>query len=247
MEKISSSSNQKFKHWSSLLSSKGLKKSEDFLVSGEAWLDELVNLHSDKLVSLIYPGGTESKYPKHENKSFVLDKELFNKIDEFGTKAPIGIFKKSELKSWHQAEKLEGFSLLCPLGDPSNLGALLRNAAAFEVKNIILLKESVSPFHPKTVRTAAGNIFNFQFFSGPSIHDLEASRDMFCLDAKGQSLSSFHYPKDFLLLVGEEGPGIPQSLRAEDQCLAIPMSQKVESLNAYFASSLVMYEYFKSK
>ena len=60
-----------------------------------------------------------------------------------------------------------------PLGDPQNIGSLIRSCAAFGIKKLILLEESSSPFLPKSLRAASGQIFNVPLFKGPSIAALE--------------------------------------------------------------------------
>lgn len=246
MEKISSDQNQKFKNWKSLLEPKHLKKSDYFLASGEAWVKEIINQHSDKIKQVIIPESHEIEF-ENIDKSILLDNKLFKEIDIYGTKSPIALVKKPILEKWDQSNEAKGLELIIPLGDPSNMGALLRNAAAFGVKNIVLLKESCSPFHPKSVRASAGNLLNFNFSKGPSIHELKSESSLFCLDASGTNVASFRFPSNLRLLVGEEGPGIPAGLRRNAQCLSLPMEKQTESLNANFAASIVLYEHYKGK
>lgn len=244
MEKISSETNKKFKYWLSLTESRGLKKSEHFLLSGESFIQEFLKEQAENVDCLLFLEGSEPKF--QHRKCYSLDKKLFQSLDLFGTGPVLAVIKKPELDSWNQQET-EGLQVLLPLGDPQNMGSFLRNAAAFGVDKIILLKEACSPFHPKALRAAAGNIRHFSFFQGPSIReikDLELPQ-LFCLDMKGKDLSDLRLPKDLCLLVGEEGPGIPLEIRNKANTISIPMLNNVESLNASFSASLVSYEYFK--
>jgi len=69
-----------------------------------------------------------------------------------------------------------------------------------------------------------------------SLKDL-AIENAYGLDMSGENIYSFPWPKDVHLILGEEGQGLPETLRVKR--LKIPMSGKVESLNATVAASIV--------
>ncbi|MEM7646121.1 MAG: RNA methyltransferase, partial [Pseudomonadota bacterium] len=126
---------------------------------------------------------------------------------------------------------------------PTNLGALVRTCAAFDWPQVVLLKEAAHPYLPKAIRAASGTCLATSFFKGPSILDL-TDPEILALDMNGTPLTSQHVKKDLKLLVGEEGLGIPQNFPG--QKVQIPISNKVESLNATIATSLLIYEWGKS-
>ena len=137
--------------------------------------------------------------------------------------------------------------LLVAVSEPSNLGAIIRSSVAFGVQKIILLKESASPFHPRSVRASAGNVLKMTYEIGPSILDLDLSLQCqtLALDMDGENLSSFQWPKNTFLLVGEEGRGIPKEMKFKK--LQIPIDVRVESLNAATAISIALYAYSVQK
>ncbi|MAF89847.1 MAG: hypothetical protein CL674_01140 [Bdellovibrionaceae bacterium] len=242
MEKIESAKNKKFQYWNSLREAKSLKKADHFIVSGLSWVNENLSKHKDLVDCLICVSESQAiQYP--EQKVFILEKSLFHELDEFGTKSPLLIMKKKNIPEFKEdILKQDGIHLFLPLGDPSNLGAVLRSAAAFDVKNIILLKEACSVFHPKCVRSSAGNLLDLKLYQGPSIEDLSAE-DFYILDAGGKNLSDLKLEnKSIKLLLGEEGPGVPQKFRSSKNCVRIPISDSVESLNAGVAASIAIYE-----
>ncbi|MCB0394390.1 MAG: hypothetical protein KDD25_07510, partial [Bdellovibrionales bacterium] len=69
----------------------------------------------------------------------------------------------------------------------------------------------------------------------------ELSGDFVSLDMNGRSLSEFEWPKVTNLLLGEEGQGIPQSLKRRS--ISIPIHSEVESLNASAALSIALYSW----
>lgn len=227
---ISSASNAQFKLWKSLLEPRGIKKNGLFLLFGEKVVNETLRNHREQVTELIEIEKT-------------LSKELFRELDIFGTNSSIAVCRAPEFPRWREEKKREGLTLLCPLGDPSNLGALLRTACAFDVNSIVLLQEAASPLHPKALRASSGSIFSLPLYQGPSIHELDVP-PLLALDAGGANLVEFHWPKDPLLLVGEEGPGIPSNLKC--QKLSIPLQNGVESLNATVAAAIALFHFSSS-
>ena len=174
-------------------------------------------------------------------KPYSLAAPLFKKIDLFGTGTPILICQALCFPSSDLTAPPRGLEILCPFGDPANVGALIRTAVAMGVNRVILLKESAHPYHPKAIRAASGTTFAVSLVQGPSIRDLPATTTWVTLDAQGESLSTFQWPEDIRLLVGEEGPGLP--IITSSKRLAIPMTESVESLNAVVAVGMALYAY----
>ena len=174
-------------------------------------------------------------------KAYTLSAPLFEKIDLFGTGTPVLVCQVPPFPSADLEARPRGLEILCPLGDPANVGALIRTAAALDVERVILLKESAHPYHPKAVRAASGTVFKMSLFRGPSIRDLPEPATWVTLDTQGESLPAFHWPKDIRLLVGEEGPGLPPITSSTR--LVVPVTDSVESLNAVVAAGMALYAY----
>jgi tRNA G18 (ribose-2'-O)-methylase SpoU len=132
---------------------------------------------------------------------------------------------------------VQGLELLCPFGDPQNLGALVRTAYAFGVSRVVLLKEAAHPLLPKAIKASSGAILKIPLFFGPSIHQIQAPA--VALDLNGTPLNGKIWPQSLRLLLGEEGPGIPADFRGER--LTLPMKNPMESLNAAVAAGIVIY------
>ena len=239
---ISSSQNAHVKRWVALQEARGIERFRQCLVSGEKVVRETLVQHPAECVELIHCAGTPVLFsiPAHV-KIYALSAPLFEKIDLFGTGAPILVCEAPPFPSANLEARPQGLEILCPLGDPANVGALLRTTAAMGVERIILLKESAHPYHPKAIRAASGTMFKMSLLQGPSIRDLPEPATWVTLDTQGESLPAFRWPKDVRLLVGEEGPGLPPI--TSGMRLAVPMSDSVESLNAVVAAGMALYAY----
>lgn len=239
---ISSSQNAHVKRWVALQEARGLERFRQCLVPGKKVVRETLAQHPALCLELIHRAGTPVPFsvPAHV-KAYALSAPLFEKIDLFGTGAPILVCQVPPFPSADLKARPRGLEILCPLGDPANVGALIRTAAAMGIERVVLLKESAHPFHPKAIRAASGTVFKMSLMQGLSIRDLPEPATWVTLDTRGESLPAFRWPKDVRLLVGEEGPGLPPITSGTR--LAVPMSDSVESLNAVVAAGMALYAY----
>lgn len=127
------------------------------------------------------------------------------------------------------------------LADPSNVGALMRNAAALGAGAVITSTAGASPWYRKAIRTSTGSVFRIPVISSPSLaEDLawlreQASREILALALTEAAISIRDYrpTKPIALVVGPEDHGLDATWI--DQChktLVIPMASGVDSLNA---------------
>ncbi|MGB0911655.1 MAG: TrmH family RNA methyltransferase [Nitrospirales bacterium] len=245
MTRITSRQNLHYKRWMSLRESKGMTRHQQCLVSGEKIIREMLTRHSSLCHELLYSPKTSHQHelPSHI-KTFQLPVELFRTIDMTGASFPLLVCHTKDILSITLTTPPKGLEVLCPLGDPNNLGTVIRSCLAFGVNTLILLQEAAHPFHPKTIRASSGSVFNQCLAHGPSIQDLtrpEINTWITSLDMKGESLSTWQWSRNMRLLVGEEGLGIPQETFRHT--LTIPQTQETDSLNAAIATSIALFSY----
>ena len=53
--------------------------------------------------------------------------------------------------------------------DPGNMGTIIRAAAWFGIKNILLSEETVDPYNPKVARSTMGSIFRVRIFESNNL------------------------------------------------------------------------------
>jgi TrmH family RNA methyltransferase len=241
MNKIMSPSNENFKYWKTLTTSKGLKASQDFLLSGEDLVREfLKNPRGLKVLGELVPEGrspiSSSKYVAE------LPQKLFEDLDVIGTKFNLLVVPQPLVKKATSATpqtKPSGLEVILPLGDPGNLGAALRSCEAFGVQRVYLTEESAHPFLPKTVKASAGSCYRLELVRGLKLSDYVPHS--WGLAHPGENLMNLEWPKDIRLVVGEEGSGLGNLEPLKR--ISIPISESVESLNATVALSLALYDY----
>jgi RNA methyltransferase, TrmH family len=170
----------------------------------------------------------------------LVSKDMFRELDVVGSGSPLVCLPVPEVQKWNSSQAPTKTELLCALGDPNNLGALLRSAKAFGIENVVLLEESCNPFHPKAIKASSGACFGLNYFKGPSIKHLSDVKNILALDMNGKDVREFNFTGAWRVLLGEEGQGVPSSLNCDRVSISYPGA--VESLNATVAASILFYE-----
>lgn len=241
MFEIESKHNPKFKKWLSLLESKGIRKEGLCIVSGEKLLRELISQQPDIIEDILLP--PKSAFTIEDFRTTRLSSPLFQELDVVGTRSPLAVVRTPAVAEWTPG-KPQGLEIIVSLGDPSNLGALLRSAEAFGARRVILTRECASPFLPKAIKGSSLASLRLPLAQTGSIKDLKLDEG-YALDMEGEDLASFKWPKDAFLVLGEEGQGLPQALNLKR--LKIPIARATESLNATVAASIALYSYRQSQ
>lgn len=136
------------------------------------------------------------------------------------------------------------------LTSAENLGALVRNCAAFQVQALLVGETSTSPFLRRAVRSSMGTIFHLPIIESKSLagelHTLR-SKGIHCIAAhphvERRIVNQANFRSDCCIVFGSEGYGIsPPVLAACDDTVAIPMPPNVDSLNVGSAAAVFLYE-----
>ena len=242
---ISSPHNAHVKRWLSLLETPGIKRHQQALVSGMRIGTELFRLSPTSILELLIPAGENPPaMPGFTGRVYRLSNQLFQQLDIFGTHTPLWICQIPALSVVDLTVNPRGLEMLCPMGDPGNLGSLLRGCWVFGVDRVILLNESVHPFHPKVIRASSGAVFSLNLYRGCAIQDLgrpEMARWITALDMAGDDLGTWTWPEQTRLLIGEEGSGLPTVSFAHR--LKIPQTQESIPLNASVAGNIALFAF----
>jgi tRNA G18 (ribose-2'-O)-methylase SpoU len=141
------------------------------------------------------------------------------------------------------------------LTNAENVGLIVRNCAAFGAQALVVDGSSASPFLRRAVRNSMGTIFKLPVVETENLanglHELK-SREIHVLaaDAHGQqkTIEEANFGRDCCIVFGSEGTGLSaQVLAACDECVRIPMSNEVDSLNVGSAAAVFLYEVSKQR
>ena len=138
------------------------------------------------------------------------------------------------------------------VSNPHNLGAIMRSAAHFGVK-AILLPEPDLLFSGSAVRTAEGGAeiitpiaAHPNFIEGLGRLRKAGYSLLSTTSHRGKSLYSTKLPEKLVIIFGEEQLGISKSVNnLSDLAIKIPGTGAVESLNVSVATALILGEWWR--
>jgi RNA methyltransferase, TrmH family len=124
------------------------------------------------------------------------------------------------------------------VGDPGNVGTLLRAADAFGA-GVALSAGCADPTGPKALRASAGAVFRV-----PLARFDEAPSPRVALDARiGEPLPTLELPPRVTFVLGAERDGLPDDVvEACELRATIPQPGEAESLNVAMAGAIALYE-----
>ncbi|MGE5462340.1 MAG: TrmH family RNA methyltransferase [Syntrophothermus sp.] len=254
---ITSSQNSKIKFVRALLGrSKERREANAFVAEGVRLAEEAVNSNwtvrfalydetlSERGRSLVE--GLRSRGADVESVSESLMKSLSE------TETPQGILVVLELTPLPLPKSTDFILIPDQIRDPGNLGTLLRSAAATGVQAILLPPETTDAFAPKVVRSGMGAHFRL------AIHAVKwdeigqigksAGLQMFLAEMNGQSCWETDLLHPLALIVGGEAEGASEEARRlASRKISIPMTGRMESLNAGVAGSILMFEVVRQR
>jgi len=137
----------------------------------------------------------------------------------------------------------------CGLQDPGNIGTMIRSAQAFGAAALLVLKDTVSPFNPKALRSSAGAVFRLPIFTGLEQESLVRrlrglGMRIVAADRRGDRLATEEDLRgQVAILIGQEAAGLDDNLlRSSDVRVAIRIRRDTDSLNAAAAATIFLYE-----
>jgi 23S rRNA (guanosine2251-2'-O)-methyltransferase len=176
-------------------------------------------------------------YQKINHQGFVIEASKKNRLS-------LGVF----IKKCVDKENLPKLLILDQLTDPHNIGAIIRTAAAFGVQNIITTVYNFPQENSTIIKASAGMTEFVDLIETVNLnHAIEELKkigySVVGLDGNAELLIKEVKIKNIALVLGSEGKGIRSLVRQNcDMLVKIPMSEKVESLNASVAGAIGIYE-----
>lgn len=229
-----------------------------FIAEGEKVAERLIDSRFD-VVSLLAEPLLAAKYEPQLGPNtpvFVVSPDQMVSIAGFhfhrgilacGHRQPVTNIDSLDIATAEQARTV----VLCPnVQDPTNLGSIIRTAAALGCLAVILGRSSADPFSRRVLRVSMGAALHI-----PIIESADLAADITALktagfeivasvlDPKATPLSQFNrQQRPLALLLGSEGHGLaPQWLDVADRRVTIPMHRGIDSLNVSVAAAVLLH------
>lgn len=131
--------------------------------------------------------------------------------------------------------------------DPGNLGTIIRLCDWFGVETLLCNTQTVDCYNPKVVQASMGSLTRV------AVHYLDLAAfltttalPVYTMDLEGENLYTATFPKDCILILGNEANGISSEVRAlSNEVITIPRfskHQRTESLNVAMAGAIILSE-----
>ncbi len=140
-------------------------------------------------------------------------------------------------------------AVFCQISDGGNLGTALRSAVGFGYTDVAVIKPCVDAFDPHVLRASMGAFFLLRLHVYDTFDEYArefGGREMypFMLDGAiplGEAVA--RADKCHSLIFGNEASGLDAGFKTVGQCVKIPQSPKIDSLNLSVAASVAMYAF----
>lgn len=258
---ITSVTNQRVKNIALLRQKSKARNEQDvFIVEGEKMFLEVPEDRICEFYTVHNAGFSPAVMEKISKLNDVfheeVSEEVFAKMSD--TKTPQGIL--CVVKQYHYEldrllEKENPFLVILEnLQDPGNLGTIMRTAEGAGVDAVIMSKETVDIYNPKTIRATMGSVYRVPFVYVEDIVELihylyRRNIHTYAAHLKGENdYTKEDYTSGAAFLIGNEGNGLTDACSdAAEKYIKIPMLGKLESLNAGVAAALLMYETLRQR
>ena len=255
---ITSKDNEQIKHIKKLKEKKYREEYNEFIIEGIKMIEEAIN-ENVKIKSIIICDDCKSQgaipnelmYEIAKLNCIYVAEKVFNTItDVINPQGIMAIVEKPNLDEIDYNES--NFLLLDNIQDPGNLGTILRTADSLDIKQIIVSKGTTDAYNLKVVRSTMGAIFRVKIIEvqnlSKTIKEMKKHKiKVYATDLQtNKSIYDVDYEKS-AIVIGNEANGVSNEVLEEaSQRIKIPMLGKTESLNAAVATSIILYEIFRS-
>ena len=138
--------------------------------------------------------------------------------------------------------------LLDGIEDPHNLGAIIRTACQAGAHGVIVTKRRSAGLTATVVRASAGALMHVPVAKvtnlARTMEDLKKKGMWFvCADMDGTRMYDLDFTGPLGLVVGNEGAGVSRLVKEHcDYTARVPMTGRIDSLNASVAAAVLLYE-----
>lgn len=185
---------------------------------------------------------------------YTADKSVLKEITGYElTRGILCAMKRKRLPSLEEVCKgKRRIAVLESVQNPTNVGAILRSAAAMGVEAVLLTYDCSDPLYRRAIRVSMGNVFLLPWTVLPkdypwieSLHKMGFATAALALNEDSVSIDDEKLMKEprLAMVLGNEGEGLLQDTIAEcDYTVKIPMASGVDSLNVAAASAVAFWQ-----
>ena len=185
---------------------------------------------------------------------YTAELDVINKLTGFAmTRGILSAMKRKPIQDFETFIRgKKRLAVLYDIVNPTNVGAVIRSAAALGMDGIMLTDKCADPFYRRAARVSMGTVFQIPLIkvdiSLEKLNEIGFTTVAMALKDDSVSISDKRIKEAdrIAVVLGTEGEGLPTE--AIDTCTytaMIPMYHGVDSLNVAAASAVAFYEICK--
>jgi TrmH family RNA methyltransferase len=135
--------------------------------------------------------------------------------------------------------------ILDAIGEPGNMGTILRTAAAAGTDVVLLGPDCVDPYNPKVLRAGMGAHFRLAVIEAGWTDIAAYCENVAIYLAAGDGemrYTDVDWKARHALVIGNEAHGVQRATQLEAKRISIPMAAETESINAAMAAGVILFE-----
>ncbi len=205
-------------------------------------------------------GDFEAEKQSDGFKIYTAEAEILKDITGFYmVRGMLAVMRRKKLSSVEEVCKNAGrIAVLEDIVNPTNVGAIIRSAAALGIDGVLLTPACSDPLYRRAARVSMGTVFQIPwtfFLQEPSVKDEQSyirKLKELGFQIAAMALEENSIPIDSVrlkqaerlaIVIGTEGEGLRKETIADsDFTVKIPMYHQVDSLNAAAASAVAFWE-----
>lgn len=224
---------KKYRHNHGLYIAEGLKVVEEIIS----------NNNTPKY--LVVTENIQTKFKNFQKELIIVEEKKMKEISQLSTPSEVlGVFEMPRIEKFMLSDLT---LILDNIGDPGNLGTIVRTADWFGIKNIVCSNESVDLYNIKTVQSTMGSLNRVNVYYKDLVEFLNKyKKDVttYATTLGDDALEKIEPKKPAFIIIGSESHGISDNiLSLADKKITISRIGNAESLNAAIATSIVCYHF----
>jgi TrmH family RNA methyltransferase len=139
-------------------------------------------------------------------------------------------------------DKDEKILALDSIRDPGNLGTIIRTADWFGIKKIVCSNDTADFYNSKAIAASMGSFTRVEiFYTDLELFLAHSKIPVIGATMKGKNAHEFKFPKNGILVMGNESNGITQEIMSTlKEKVTIPRRGLAESLNVGIATGILL-------
>ncbi len=224
------------------------RRYKKFIIEGDKICREVLLSHMPPIAVYALPDWVATHrdlLKRYEGTLTVVSERELKKISSLTTTNKILAVLPLPNHSLKEETLQDGFSIfLDAIQDPGNFGTIIRTADWFGIRHIFYSKGTVDPYNPKVLQASMGSFLRVKLIEMEftQLKDKYPTLPAIATLLDGKNLYKMKKPERGLIIIGNEGSGIDQSIIDRvDMKVTIPKAKesKAESLNAGVALGII--------